>query len=125
MSQNQIILLLPPSSSLSPLSVGLSPAEAVSKRLHSRHSRHLRSSRPSAAAAALIEWRLPVSALASKCRETKSRTAPRLFPLLPTGGCQRLTACKTLRALRAQIDRALSSLHKSRAKASPRSEQWQ
>ena len=39
-----------------------------------------------------------------------------LFALLPTGGCQRLTACKTLRALRAQIDRALSSLHKSRAK---------
>ena len=45
MSQNQIIAVVARSSSLSPSSVGLSPVEAVRKRLHSRHSRHLRSNR--------------------------------------------------------------------------------
>lgn len=38
-------MLLPRSSSLSPLSVGLPSVEALRKRLHSRHSRHLRSNR--------------------------------------------------------------------------------
>ena len=87
MSQNQIIAVVARSSSLSPSSVGLSPVEAVRKRLHSRHSRHLRSSRlhsrSSPNAAAGVD-------LGVEVHGDEKPDLSMLFALLPTGGANAL-----------------------------------